>query len=360
MVARIAAVYFQAYQLAVTLAAQAQRAYQVELNRTDTFVNAAYWDNLHRGLMAEENLAFSLAQMESSYLQNDARTLEIERTISLALWIASALASQGERHLRLRVHRGAVRLRLSRTLQPADQVGNGVGAGCGGPLSEPLLHAPQNYNAVVTQADTMATGTAYLLQLDAAKMSNPNGAPDTVRENWGSGQAIAVSRGVDDSGLFVLDFRDERYLPFEKTGAISSWTLALPKETNRFDVSTITDVIVTLRYTATNAGAGSSFTKALKQQLAAYPYPGALYLSLARAYPTEWRAFVLDRSQPAVQSFTFPLDVGVLGAFKTAPTLNEVDLRPDTIAGVNLRISNSSPSRSPGRRIRAVRSRTEL
>jgi len=42
-----------------------------------------------------------------------------------------------------------------------------------------------------------------------------------------------VSRGVDDSGLFNLDFRDERYLPFEGTGAVSSWTFSLPPDTNR-------------------------------------------------------------------------------------------------------------------------------
>jgi hypothetical protein len=162
-------------------------------------------------------------------------------------------------------------------------------------------------------------------------MANPPGAPAAVREKWGSGQAIAVSRGVDDGGLFVLDFRDERYLPFENTGVVSRWTLALPRETNRFDLSTIADVIVTLRYTATDAGAGSAFTKAVKGALASYPYPGSLYLDLARAYPQCWRAFMADRSQPKKQVLSFPLDVAALGAFKSAPTLNEVDLRLDTV-----------------------------
>jgi hypothetical protein len=28
-------------------------------------------------------------------------------------------------------------------------------------------------------------------------------------------QEIAISRGIEDSGMFQLDFKDERYIPFE-------------------------------------------------------------------------------------------------------------------------------------------------
>jgi hypothetical protein len=40
-------------------------------------------------------------------------------------------------------------------------------------------------------------------------------------------QSIATSSGQADSGLFELNFRDERYLPFEGAGAISRWRLEL-------------------------------------------------------------------------------------------------------------------------------------
>jgi hypothetical protein len=43
----------------------------------------------------------------------------------------------------------------------------------------------------------------------------------------GSIQSVATSNAQNDSGLFELNFRDERYLPFEGTGAISSWRLEL-------------------------------------------------------------------------------------------------------------------------------------
>ena len=66
--------------------------------------------------------------------------------------------------------------------------------------------------------------------------------------------AIAVSTGQNDSGLFELNFRDERYLPFEGAGVISKWRLELPADFRQFDYQTITDVIVQLRYTAINGG----------------------------------------------------------------------------------------------------------
>ena len=74
----------------------------------------------------------------------------------------------------------------------------------------------------------------------------------TLKENMRASQQIAVSTGVDDDGLFVFNFDDERYLPFEGTGAISRWRLDFP----HFDgsqkdmIDSITDIIVHIRYTA--------------------------------------------------------------------------------------------------------------
>ena len=40
-------------------------------------------------------------------------------------------------------------------------------------------------------------------------------------------QSIATSNAQNDAGVFELNFRDERYLPFEGAGAISDWSLEL-------------------------------------------------------------------------------------------------------------------------------------
>src|SRR5262249_40021889 len=61
---------------------------------------------------------------------------------------------------------------------------------------------------------------------------------------------IATSTGQNDAGLFEVNLRDERWLPFEGQGAVSAWTLELNRATNNFDFSTITDGGLHVRYTA--------------------------------------------------------------------------------------------------------------
>ena len=62
--------------------------------------------------------------------------------------------------------------------------------------------------------------------------------------------SIATSTAQNDAGVFELSFRDERYMPFEGAGAISTWNLSLPKSFRPFDYETINDVILHISYTA--------------------------------------------------------------------------------------------------------------
>jgi len=50
--------------------------------------------------------------------------------------------------------------------------------------------------------------------------------------------------------MFESNFRDERYLPFKGAGVISEWNLEFPTEARQFDYNSISDVIITIRYTA--------------------------------------------------------------------------------------------------------------
>ena len=66
--------------------------------------------------------------------------------------------------------------------------------------------------------------------------------------------AVATSHGQRDSGLFEVNFHDDRYLPFEGQGAISSWHLSMPRDCNAFDFESVTDVVLHLNYTARDGG----------------------------------------------------------------------------------------------------------
>ena len=81
MVTQLTTVYTQAYQLAFSLALQAQAAYQYELGRpTDQFIQFGYWDSQHKGLTAGDSLLFDLRRMEAQYLANNPREHELTET----------------------------------------------------------------------------------------------------------------------------------------------------------------------------------------------------------------------------------------------------------------------------------------
>jgi hypothetical protein len=61
---------------------------------------------------------------------------------------------------------------------------------------------------------------------------------------------VATSSAQNDAGVFELNFRDERYMPFEGTGAVSRWRITLPRTFRQFDYQTINDVILRMSYTA--------------------------------------------------------------------------------------------------------------
>ncbi|WP_454627426.1 Tc toxin subunit A-related protein [Bradyrhizobium cenepequi] len=78
-------------------------------------------------------------------------------------------------------------------------------------------------------------------------------------------QLIVTSTGREDSSLFERASADDAYRPFEGTGAISTWTLSLPKDFRQFDYRAISDVIIHLRYTARDGG--EQMSKAAHQSL---------------------------------------------------------------------------------------------
>jgi hypothetical protein len=81
---------------------------------------------------------------------------------------------------------------------------------------------------------------------------------------WRSLSVVATSSGQNDGGLFEVNLRDERWLPFEGQGAVSTWNLTLDPRDNDFDLSTVTDVILHIRYSARSGGDAEVVRTALK------------------------------------------------------------------------------------------------
>jgi receptor-binding and translocation channel-forming TcA subunit of Tc toxin len=75
--------------------------------------------------------------------------------------------------------------------------------------------------------------------LKSTLRKSPIAANDYVRQGSeddrfvdyiGAVQSIVTSAGQNDGGMFETNLRDERFFPFEGTGAESTWKLDLPKD----------------------------------------------------------------------------------------------------------------------------------
>lgn len=138
--------------------------------------------------------------------------------------------------------------------------------------------------------------------------------PLSIRADWRANQQIALSGGVADSGLFQLNFEDPRYLPFEHTGAVSTWLFELPRATNPLDFSTLTDVVIHLRYEARSDP--GEFRRKVMALDAWKNYRGSRVFRLGQDFPSEWQAFKSDPTgtRPfalALPPQTFPSNVRV-------------------------------------------------
>jgi hypothetical protein len=305
MVGQISTIYFQAYTLALNIARSAQRAYQYELNSDRNFIAFGYWDDLHKGLTAGDGLMLALDQLEQAYIDGNARPREIERTVSLLQTYPEALLDLQRT--------GECIFTLPERLFDLDFPGQYSRKIKSISLSIPAVLGPyQSIKATLTQLrnDVLLkpniNGVKYLL-------GNPNAVtPDAgvLRSNWLVNQQVCLSRTQDDAGVFELNFRDERYLPFEGTGAVSSWRLSIPRPTNRFDLAALSDVIINLKYTALDGG--TPFRDQVTTQPELAVYTGARALFLSQNYPQQWFAFITGHADPKTQTLSFRLPPNIV------------------------------------------------
>ena len=121
-----------------------------------------------------------------------------------------------------------------------------------------------------------------------------------IVKQYAAREAIATSSGQNDSGLFELNFRDERYLPFEFLGAVSRWRIELPPENNYFDLDTLSDLILNLNYTAREGG---EMLRRAANEFAQRHLPGDgwSFFDVRHEFPDAWELFrdSLEGRKPA-------------------------------------------------------------
>jgi hypothetical protein len=299
-IGQISGVYFQSYRLAYDLAKRAERCFHFELGLQDSsYIQFGYWDSLKKGLLSGEKLQYDLRRLENAYLEQNRREFELTKHVSLALLDPLALVQLRET--------GRCFVNLPEEIFDLDYPGHYFRRIKSVSITLPCVVGPY----------TTISCTLRLLK-NSIRINTANGdngyprntddqglpvTDDRFIENNIPVKAIAASNAQNDSGVFELSFRDERYLPFEGAGAISEWSLELfndnspdfGKSLRQFDYGTITDAIVHVKYTAREDvgvfknGAIAHLREYFHQDGAT---PSVYMFNLRQEFPTQWHRFL--------------------------------------------------------------------
>jgi hypothetical protein len=306
------AVYKQSFNLAYDMAKKVEKCYQYELGIEPTnFIQYGYWDNTMQGLCAGEKLQLALRQLEKSYIEENKRELELMKNVSMALLNPLALEE-------LRAT-GKCFFTIPEEAYDLDYQGHYFRRIKSVSISIPCIAGPYTTincslrlvkNSVRINTAMNDSGT-YEHNHDEGVWTDD----DRFRESNVPVKAIATSTAQRDSGMFELNFRDERYLPFEGAGAISDWKIELTQDADLrlFDYSTISDIIMHISYTA-REDAGSFKNNAvthLKEFITnaadLSTQPLLRMFSLKHEFSTEWHRFLNPTVAGSDQIFSLTL-----------------------------------------------------
>jgi hypothetical protein len=247
LITQISQVYFQSYKLAYDLAKKAERCFRHELSLDDSsYIKFGYWDSLKKGLLTGEKLELDLQRMGAAYLDQNKREYELTKHISLAQLNPEALLVLKKT--------GKCFISLPEAIFDLDYAGHYMRRIKTVSVSIPCVAGP--YTTVSCSLRLIKSSVRKKNTLLSGKYErDPDESTENrFRDQYGVIQSIATSHAQNDSGLFELNFKDDRYLPFEGAGAISEWQIELPGDFRQFDFNSISDVIIHMKYTAREAG----------------------------------------------------------------------------------------------------------
>lgn len=256
MVNEVSKLYFNAYKMAYDMAKKAEKAYKYEIGVDDNnqYIKFGYWDSLKKGLLAGERLHQDLKRLDNAHTDRNRREYELTKQYSLALFDPQALVNLQQQ--------GLAYFNIPEILYDLDHPGNYMRRIKSVTITIPCITGPYTkVNAKLTLLGNRIRKNNSLYNGNYP-IDNSNDLDPRFIFNISGIDSIATSSGQNDSGLFELNFNDSRYLPFEGAGAISDWRIEFPnnlsdaniEEFRQFDFSTISDVILTINYTARDGG----------------------------------------------------------------------------------------------------------
>jgi hypothetical protein len=287
--------YYDCYKFAYDVAKRAEQTLKYELMRTEfddlNLIKFGYWDSGRKGLLSGETLHLDLRRLEMAYLEQNRREYELTRHVSLARLDPLAL-------LRLKAT-GTCEISIPEWLFDMDSPGQYMRRLKTVALSIPCVTGP--YTGVHCKLSLLRSSVRVSSLQGEGYERKESGDDSRFRDFAGAIQSIVTSTAQNDAGLFELNLRDERYLPFEGAGAISTWRIELPNDVPQFDFESISDVVLHLRYTAREAGHLRKAASDSVKEVLAEPETLFQLFCLNHDFGGEWQLFTTAASDETRQ-----------------------------------------------------------
>ncbi|REL37868.1 toxin [Rhodohalobacter sp. SW132] len=288
MQGELSRLYHESYKFAFDIAKKAEQTMKHELMRPEAnerdFIKFNYWDAGRKGLLAGEALTFDLKRMEMAYHEYNKREYEITKHISIKQLNPMAL-------LQLK-SAGVCDVQVPEWLFDMDCPGHYMRRIKNVAVSIPAVAGPYtSINCTLSLQKSTIRKSPIIGDQYARDIENED---SRFIDYYGTIESIVTSSAQNDSGMFDVNLRDERFLPFENAGAESTWRIELPSEVRQFDYNTISDVILHIRYTSRQGGGqmAKEASSNIKTLVGNVNKNGLTRLfSLKHDFPTEWRKF---------------------------------------------------------------------
>lgn len=227
--------YREAYNMAYRMARYAEQAYRFEReDYTSELLSGQYWEPARAGLLAGNRLTLDLQHLDQRYIETDQQKHElIDHVFSLRQWNPEALINLRQS--------GECQFKVSELFFDISSPGD-------------YRRRIRSVRVTIPAVTGPYTNIMAKLSLDSSEIRISPSA-ELLEAPRPRIDSITTSSARNDAGAFELNFRGEKYVPFEGAGAANSeWSLSLPSAVKMFDYKTISDVLLHFDYTASFDG----------------------------------------------------------------------------------------------------------
>ncbi|PFN47356.1 neuraminidase-like domain-containing protein [Bacillus thuringiensis] len=242
MVGRLSSLYYQMYDATVSLCWMAKNALGKEIGKekiTGVFTLPA-WNDLYQGLLAGEMLMVELQKLDNLWLEESKRGMEAVKTASLE----TLIRKYNPEFTFVDLVREVLNGNTPETINGVNvQLQNNIFSAT---LDLSSLGLDKSYNQLEKKRRIKNLSVTLPTLLGPYQ--------DVEATLSLGGETVTLSHGVDDSGLFITDLNDSRFLPFEGMDLLSgTLTLAIfhagQDGDQRSLLESLNDVIFHIRYT---------------------------------------------------------------------------------------------------------------